>query len=99
MSCHLYRDLQHRAADNHTRDGTRRTSHQALVEAQLEQVLDRVHDGVVLTSNGRATLNAAARRILAMPEGLDFRSSIFEPRALDGTPFAVDPNQIPAKRR
>ena len=29
-----------------------------------------------------------------MPEGLDFRSSIFEPRALDGTPFAVDPNQI-----
>ena len=26
---------------------------QALVEAQLEQVLDRVHDGVVLTSNGR----------------------------------------------
>ena len=68
---------------------------QALVEAQLEQVLDRVHDGVVLTSNGRATLNAAARRILAAPEGLDFRSSMFEPRALDGTPFAVDPGQVP----
>jgi signal transduction histidine kinase len=67
---------------------------QALVEAQLEQVLDRVHDGVVLTSSGRATLNAAARRILAVPEGLDFRSSSFEPRALDGTPFALDPNQI-----
>ena len=70
---------------------------QALVEAQLEQVLDRVHDGVVLTSNGRATLNAAARRILAVPEGLDFRSSIFAPRALDGTPFAVDPNQLPGE--
>ena len=67
----------------------------ALVEAQLEQVLDRVHDGVVLTSNGRATLNAAARRILAAPEGLDFRSSMFEPRALDGTPYAVDPDQVP----
>ena len=71
---------------------------QALVEAQLEQVLDRVHDGVVLTSNGRATLNAAARRILAAPEGLDVRSSIFEPRALDGTPFAVRPEPDPGRR-
>jgi signal transduction histidine kinase len=67
------------------------------VEARLEQVLDRVHDGVVLTSNGRATLNAAARRILAAPEGLDVRSSMFEPRALDGTPFAVDPDRIPGQ--
>ena len=35
---------------------------QALVEAQLEQVLDRVHDDVVLTSNGRATLNWSKAR-------------------------------------
>jgi PAS domain S-box-containing protein len=70
---------------------------QRLVEAQLEQVLDRVHDGVVLTSNGRATLNAAARRILAAPEGIDFRSSMFEPRALDGTPYAVDPAKAPGQ--
>ena len=71
---------------------------QALVAAQLEQVLDGVHDGVVLTSNGRATLNSAARRILAAPAGLDVRSSMFEPRALDGTPFAVDPDRIPGEQ-
>ena len=70
---------------------------QDLVEAQLEQVLDRVHDAVVLSSHGRATPNAAARRILALPEGAEFHSSMFSPRALDGTPYTVDPDQAPGQ--
>ena len=70
---------------------------QALVEAQLEHVLDRVHDGVILTGNGRATPNAAARRILALPDGADLLSGMFEPRALDGTPFVVGPEQRPGE--
>jgi PAS domain S-box-containing protein len=70
---------------------------QVLVEAQLEHVLDRVHDGVILTGAGGATPNAAARRILALPEGAELLSGLFEPRALDGTPFVVGPEQKPGE--
>ena len=56
---------------------------------QLQNVLGGVADGVVLTSGGQTTINNAARAILAVPEGAEFRSAMFEPRALDGTPFDV----------
>jgi PAS domain S-box-containing protein len=65
---------------------------------RLANVLDGVADGVLLTSGGRATLNAAARTILAVPEGTDVRTAMFAPRELDGTPFDVDPGQLPGEK-
>ena len=64
-------------------------------QGQLANVLDGVADGVVLTSSGQATMNAAARAILAVPEGVEFRSAMFDPRALDGTSYDVDPARLP----
>ncbi len=69
-----------------------------LVEAQLRQVLEGVHDGVVLTSGGHVALNAAARLILAVGEEVEFRSSMLDPRHLDGTPFDVDPSLAPGQQ-
>jgi PAS domain S-box-containing protein len=65
---------------------------QQLVAAQLEEVLGGVHDGVVLTSGGRSTLNLAARRILGVGDDMEFHSAMLSPRSLDGTPFDVDPD-------
>jgi len=64
---------------------------------KLENVLDGVTDGVVLASGEHATMNAAARAILAVPEGVEFRSAMFDPRALDGTPFDVNPDHLPGQ--
>ncbi len=62
---------------------------------RLENVLDGVGDGVVLTSGDHATVNAAARAILSIPEGVEFRTAMFDPRELDGTPFDVSPDHMP----
>ena len=64
---------------------------------QLKNVLSGVADGVVLTSGGQTTVNDAARSILALPEGAEFRSAMFEPRALDGTPFDVRQDALPGQ--
>ncbi len=64
---------------------------------QLENVLSRVGDGVVLTSADKTTMNDAARTILAVPEGVEFRSAMFQPRALDGTPIDVDLDALPGQ--
>jgi PAS domain S-box-containing protein len=64
---------------------------------QLQNVLSGVVDGVVLTSGGRTIINAAARTILSVPEGVEFGSAMFQPRALNGTPHAVDPAELPGQ--
>ena len=47
---------------------TRDTHSRPLAEAQLAEVLEGVHDGVILSVAGRATPNAAARRMLGIGE-------------------------------
>jgi PAS domain S-box-containing protein len=64
---------------------------------RLENVLDGVGEGVVLTSGEHTTVNAAARTILALPEGVEFRTAMFDPRQLDGTPFDVSPDDVPGQ--
>ncbi|HUZ81603.1 MAG TPA: ATP-binding protein [Gaiellaceae bacterium] len=54
---------------------------------KLDSVLDSVADGVVVGDATTATPNAAARALLAIPEGVEFNSSLVNPRHLDGTPF------------
>jgi PAS domain S-box-containing protein len=68
-----------------------------VLAAQLEHVLEGVHDGVVLSTGGRATANAAARRILAVPADVEFRSTLFAPRTLDGVAYDLDPAQAPGE--
>ena len=53
-------------------------------------VLDGVADGVILTSGATVTLNAAARAILALPEDVEYRTSLFNPRTLDGEPYTFE---------
>jgi PAS domain S-box-containing protein len=65
---------------------------------QLENVLSGVGDGVVLRSGGQTIVNHAARAILALPEGQEFRSALFDPRALDGTPFDPHPDDQPGQK-
>jgi PAS domain S-box-containing protein len=55
----------------------------------IESVLDRVADGVIFSSPTGAVPNAAARRILAVPDDFVLKTAIFNPRRLDGTPFDV----------
>ncbi len=64
---------------------------------RLANVLGGVADGVVLTSNGRTIVNAAARAILALPEEVEYSSALFEPRALDGTPYDVTADRAPGQ--
>jgi PAS domain S-box-containing protein len=68
-----------------------------LAAVQLESVLDGVHDGVILRAGDRVTLNAAARRILAAPDGIEFRVALVNPRTLDGEPFALGANDLPGQ--
>lgn len=56
-------------------------------QSRLTSVLDRVADGVIVSSPSHSTANAAARAMLAVPEGFEFTSSHFAPRTLDGTPY------------
>ena len=66
---------------------------------QLEFVLDGVADGVIVSSPARARPNAAARAMLALPddEPLDFGSSMFNPRTLDGEPFELGHDEMPGQ--
>jgi PAS domain S-box-containing protein len=65
----------------------------------LEFVLDGVADGVIVSSRSRARPNAAARAILAIPDGEDFefRSAMFNPRTIDGEPYTIAPEQMPGE--
>jgi len=65
--------------------------------ARLDFVLEGVADGVVISSSGGVVLNAAARRILAVPDGADFRSHMANPRSLDGVPFEIDRTHLPGQ--
>ena len=56
-------------------------------QSRLTSVLDRVADGVIVSSPSHSTANAAARAMLAVPEGFEFKSSHFAPRTLDGKPY------------
>ena len=63
--------------------------------ARLETVLEGVADGVILTTEAGVALNGAARRMLAVPEGLSLRTALLNPRALDGEPIHLDPSMRP----
>jgi PAS domain S-box-containing protein len=67
-------------------------------QSQLDSVLDGVADGVVFTTRHAATPNAAARALLAIPEGVDFKTALFNPRTLDGEPFETGPDHLPGTR-
>jgi len=68
-----------------------------LAATQLGHVLEGVADGVVLTSRGRSTLNAAARRILGVDDAASFRTALLKPRTLDGTPYLVPADSLPGE--
>jgi len=64
-------------------------------QLKLDSVLDGVADGVVVSTATTATPNAAARALLAIPDGLEFKTALFNPRELDGTPFELPPDHVP----
>jgi PAS domain S-box-containing protein len=64
-------------------------------QVRLESVLEGVADGVIVSSGTTATANAAARAILAVPEGVEFRTAMFRPRTLEGDPFDIAPDALP----
>ena len=64
---------------------------------QLANVLNGVADGVVLTSGGKSSMNAAARAILAVPEGVELHTAMLNPRALDGTPYDIGAGLLPGE--
>ena len=66
-------------------------------QQNLAFVLEGVADAVVLSSHDGVVANAAARRILALPDDADFDVADYEPRELDGTPFQVAPHQRPGQ--
>ena len=67
---------------------------QALQLELIESVLERVADGVIFSSSAGAFPNAAARRILSVPDDLVLRTALFNPRRLDGSPFEIDPDAL-----
>ena len=67
-------------------------------QLRLESVLGGVADGVVVSDGATSTVNAAAREILALPDGVDFRSALFNPRTLDGRPYDVSMTDAPGQR-
>jgi PAS domain S-box-containing protein len=68
-----------------------------LLEAQLAHVLGGVHDGVILRSGGKVTVNDAARQILGVPDSVEFTTAMFKPRDLSGTPYDVSPDDLPGQ--
>jgi PAS domain S-box-containing protein len=63
-------------------------------QLRLSSVLDRVADGVVVSKGTTATPNAAARALLAIPEGVEFRTELLNPRNLDGEPYELPADQV-----
>ena len=51
----------------------------------------------MLTSGEQVTLNAAARAILAVPEGAELHGAMFDPRTLDGASIDVGRNDVPGR--
>jgi PAS domain S-box-containing protein len=64
---------------------------------RLANVLEGVTDGVMLVTGKQVTLNAAARTILAVPDGVEFHGAMFDPRSLDGTPYDLGADQLPGQ--
>lgn len=64
-------------------------------QVRLETVLDGVADGVIVSSGSAFTANAAARAILAVPDGIEFSSAMFSPRTLEGEPYIVPADARP----
>jgi PAS domain S-box-containing protein len=65
--------------------------------SHLDSVLEGVADGVVVSSGSNVTTNAAARAILSVPKGVEFRSGIFNPRTLDGAPYEIAKDATPGE--
>jgi PAS domain S-box-containing protein len=65
---------------------------------QLDSVLEGVADGVLVCTPTTATPNAAARALLAIPEGLEIETALFNPRHLDGLPFEVPAGHVPGEQ-
>jgi PAS domain S-box-containing protein len=53
---------------------------------------------VIVGSPAGTFPNAAARRILALPDDVPLRTDLFNPRELDGTPYDVDPGAFVGHR-
>jgi PAS domain S-box-containing protein len=64
---------------------------------QLDSVLEGVADGVLVCTPTTARPNAAARALLAIPEGMEIETALFNPRHLDGRPFDVPAGQVPGR--
>jgi PAS domain S-box-containing protein len=62
---------------------------------RFDFVLDGVADGVIVASGTSLTANAAAHTILAVPEGVQIRAAMFNPRTLDGEAYALSPDYLP----
>ena len=58
---------------------------------KLHSILEGVADGVIVITAGTATPNAAARALLAIPEGIEVGTPLFNARTLDGEPFDLPP--------
>ena len=67
-------------------------------QERLVSVLEGVADGVIVSSPAHTTANAAARALLGVPDGMEFSSSMFNPRALDGAPFEVARDAFPGEQ-
>ena len=67
-------------------------------QLKLDSVLDGVADGVVVCTAATATPNAAARALLAIPLGVEFRTALFNPRDLDGKPYEHPEGHIPGEQ-
>jgi PAS domain S-box-containing protein len=66
-------------------------------QTRLSSVLERVADGVVVSSASHASANAAARAILAIPDDVEFKTSLFAPRTLEGTPYEISAGSFPGQ--
>ncbi|MGZ4340186.1 MAG: two-component system sensor histidine kinase NtrB [Gaiellaceae bacterium] len=61
----------------------------------IDSILGGVADGVIVSVGGTVTANAAARSILAIPDGVELRSAMLNPRTLAGEPYDLAPDALP----
>ncbi len=64
---------------------------------RLDSVLDGVADGILFCTAATATPNAAARALLAIPDGAAVETALFNPRQLDGRPFEIPAGHVPGR--
>ncbi|HZQ81343.1 MAG TPA: ATP-binding protein [Gaiellaceae bacterium] len=67
-------------------------------QTHFDVVLNGVADGVIVTDGTSVTLNDTARAILALPPGVPYQTSLFNPRTLDGEPYDLVSDAIPGTR-